>query len=123
MGLINLKNSFQDLNIPVSYTIDSKPERGNDIIGFDELSIRWTENDINKLIQIYPEINKDSIHIKKWVIWICASKDDKNGRYFWEKTICEKRKKADIIGISRQSIDEGINKLSQITIDDLKLEN
>lgn len=123
MGLINLKYSFQDLNIPVHYTIDSKLGKGYGIIGYDELSIRWTENDISKLIQIYPEINKDSIHIKKWVIWICASKDDKNGRHFWKKTMCKKRKKEDIIGVARQIFDEGINELSKITMNDLKLEN
>jgi hypothetical protein len=119
MDLSNLKNRLTNLRIGAAYSIDTDKSKGSEIHGYDELSIRWTENGIDKLIQIYPE-TKD-LKIKKWKIWICASKDDENGRYWWTDTICQNTKKTEIVFKAKEKINEGIDKLGNISINDLKL--
>lgn len=43
------------------------------LAGYEERSIRWCKDDLNYLIQIYPEIKNENI--QKWVLWTCCWHD------------------------------------------------
>jgi len=117
MNFQNIISSLQHLPIASEYETDINLTKGNEISDNDQLSIRWKENGLNKLIQLFPEIR--NMQIRKWKIWLCASLDKEDGRYWWNETIYENRSKMRLLSVAREKILEGINKLNEISESDL----
>lgn len=44
---------LNDLNLPAEYSIDTDKSRGGEIAGFDQLTIRWSDNEIDKFVNIF----------------------------------------------------------------------
>lgn len=119
MHFQNLLPQLENLPIRGKYRLDADSTKGAMIKGYDQLSIRWTENDIDKLIQIYPELSP-SHSIRKWIIWICASQDRQQERGMWKKALCEKRTKAEILALAFNEIKKGIRLLEELREEDLE---
>ena len=56
MELCDLKKYLNHIGLPEDYTVNTDKTKGNDIEGFDNLSILWKDNHISKSVQIFPEI-------------------------------------------------------------------
>jgi hypothetical protein len=115
-----LDNKFERLAGLLNGSITKDADKGMmGPVGYEERSIRWYNNGMNNLIQIYPEIKNASIH--KWVFWACSSYDHNNNRYWKKKTIMENRKLEKIISqFDRLSID-AIDFINSLKKEDLEM--
>ena len=117
MRLTGLVKYLNKLNINSDYTINTDSTQGDDVIGFEQLSIQWTENGIKKLIQVYPETT--NMNIKRWKIWICASVDVNSQRQTWKETIYSNKSKSNLSSAAPDVIVKGIKKLELISREDI----
>jgi len=85
--------------------------------GYEERSIRWSKNGFNYLIQIFPEIKKDTIH--KWIFWACCFQDTVNGRYWKKKTLIDSRQIEKIISDFDRLSSEAVDFLEKLSSEDL----
>jgi hypothetical protein len=86
--------------------------------GFEERSISWIKNDLDFLIQIYPEIINNNI--RKWILWTCCSYDTDKSRFLKKATILDSRKQFEIIANFDNLIEEALHFLNGLTKDDLE---
>lgn len=119
MKLSDLKKYLNNIGLPADCSVNADKTKGNEIRGFDQLTISWKDNHISKSVQIYPEISE--MNIKRWNLGICAWMDNEKGRHFWTETLMVKKSKADIIAVATQEIKKGIDRLKEISLKDLEL--
>jgi len=118
MELSDLKKYLSNMGLPPDYSVDTDKTKGNEIKGFDRIAIRWKDNHISKLVEIFPEISE--MNIKRWKLGVSASIDNEKGRQFWSETLVAKKRKADLVAIALQEIKRGIEKLKEISLKDFE---
>ena len=116
MELSDLIKYLNNIGLPADYSVNSDKTKGNEIRGFDQLTISWKDNHISKSVQIYPEIFE--MNIKRWNLGVCAWMDNEKGRQFWAETLIVKKSKSDIIAVALQEIKKGIERLKEISLKD-----
>jgi len=119
MEFSDLKKYLNNIGLPADYSVNADKTKGNEVEGFDQLTISWMDNHISKSVQIYPEIIE--MNIKHWNLGVCAWMDNEGARYFWTETLIVKKSKADIIAVGLQEIKKAIDRLKDISLKDLEL--
>lgn len=118
MELSDLKKYLKDVGLPPDYSVDTDKTKGGEIKGFDQITINWKQNHVHKSVQIFPEILE--MNIKRWNLGVCAWMDNEGGRQFWTQTLLVKKTKGDMIAAALQGIKRGIERLNDISANDLK---
>ena len=91
--------------------------KGDYINGYEERSLSWQSGDLSLFIQIFPVCTAEKI--KNWSIWIAATTEKADGRYWWRCTLLE-GSKATIISGARKHITNGYRALQNLDIADLE---
>ena len=79
---------------------------------------RWQKDELNYLIQIYPEIKNGNIH--KWVFWSCCSFDTEKSRYLKKSTVKDCSKQIEIISKFDELVERALKFLDGLAKDDLE---
>jgi hypothetical protein len=118
LELSDLEKYLMDIGLPSVYSVNGDKTKGKEIKGFDHLTISWTDNDVSKSVQIFPEIL--DMNIKRWNLAVSAWIDNEKERLFWTESLVVKKRKADMIAVAVQEIRKGIERLKEISLKDLE---
>jgi hypothetical protein len=116
--LSNLKKYLNDIGLPSVCSVNADKTKGKEIKGFDQLTISWTDNDISKSVQVFPEIL--DMNIKRWNLTVSAWIDNEKQRLFWTETLVVKKSKDDMIAVAIQEIKKAVERLKVISLKDLE---
>lgn len=108
LELSELTRYLGSIGLPPGYTIRADNDKGSDIPGFDQLTIDWNDQQVEKSIQIVPEVS--DMKIKRWQLAICAWMDDGERRHFWKETLIIKKRKSDLVAIAFEENEERARK-------------
>jgi len=86
--------------------------------GFEDRILRWNKNDLNYVINIYPEIKNDNIN--KWVFGASCWFDTDNSRFSKMTKIYDCRKQIKIIASFDNLANQALEFLNALTKDDLE---
>lgn len=114
-----LDNKLQQTAMGLGATLTKDETKGMWLpTDFEERSLRWTDKNINYLIQIFPTIDNDKI--KGWNFWVVASQDKDKKRYWKTTMLVDKGAKDKILINFDKLFDDAKMFLSTLTADDLE---
>ncbi len=119
MKLTALDNKLRQLAKSLNGVITKDDTKGMLVpSGYEERSISWNKNGFNYMVQVFPEIKKDSI--QKWIFWACCFYDTDNNRFWRKKTLVESRQQEKLISDFDKLFSEAVDFLEKLTIEDLE---